>query len=429
MRIVYIAAGAGSMYCGSCLHDNALASALAAGGDDALLVPLYTPLKTDEPSVSQRKIFFGGVNVFLQQRFAWARRTPWLLDGLLDSPRLLRWLGSRSTTVRPDDLGELTVSMLRGEHGHQRKELEKLVEWLRRDVRPRIVHLSTALLAGLSGELSRRLNVPVVCTASGEDIFLDKLPEPHRELAWNELRRAAGGVSRFVALNRYFADEFASRVALPTSRVAVVPHGLRLDGFDAPRAERNGGPLRIGFFARVCHDKGLHQLIEAARLLQRDGGLPPFEIVAGGYLAEPDRAYAMRVERLAREAGLAYRYVGELDRPGKLALLKSFDVLSLPTVYRESKGISVLEAWAAGVPAVLPAHGSFPEMAADTGGALLYEPGSAEQHAAALGRLLGDARLRAALGRRAARAIADRYQAPVMAARTRELYAELLADA
>ena len=62
MRIASITAGAAGMYCGSCLHDNTLASALHALGHDALLVPTYTPIRTDEPDVSERRVFLGSQN-------------------------------------------------------------------------------------------------------------------------------------------------------------------------------------------------------------------------------------------------------------------------------------------------------------------------------------------------------------------------------
>src|SRR5262245_35512522 len=91
MRIAYITAGAGGMYCGSCLHDNTLVSALRALGHDAILVPTYTPLRTDEHNVSLKRVFLGGVNVYLQQKSAIFRHTPWLVDRLLDAPGLLRW--------------------------------------------------------------------------------------------------------------------------------------------------------------------------------------------------------------------------------------------------------------------------------------------------------------------------------------------------
>jgi hypothetical protein len=46
MRIAYLAAGAGGMYCGSCLHDNTLAAALLKRGEDVILAPIYTPIRT-----------------------------------------------------------------------------------------------------------------------------------------------------------------------------------------------------------------------------------------------------------------------------------------------------------------------------------------------------------------------------------------------
>src|SRR5579871_5737536 len=157
MKIAYITAGAAGMYCGSCLHDNTLASALLAGGHEVLLVPTYTPIRTDEADVSQKRVFFGGINVYLQQKLSLFRHTPWMLDRLLDAPRLLRWVSRFAIRTRAEDLGGLTVSMLRGEHGHQRKEVDKLVAWLASEVRPDLIQLSNALISGLVGEVKRRL--------------------------------------------------------------------------------------------------------------------------------------------------------------------------------------------------------------------------------------------------------------------------------
>src|SRR5947209_32579 len=85
MKIAYITAGAAGMYCGSCMHDNTLVAALAAQGHDALLIPTYTPIRTDEADVSQKRVFFGGINVFLQQKLGLFRHNPWLLDRSLDA--------------------------------------------------------------------------------------------------------------------------------------------------------------------------------------------------------------------------------------------------------------------------------------------------------------------------------------------------------
>src|SRR5215211_1993889 len=149
MKIAYITAGAAGMYCGSCMRDNTLAAALARLGHDAVLIPTYTPIRTDEADVSQRRVFFGGINVYLEQKFALFRHTPWTLDRLFDFPALLRWVSRFAVKTQAEELGELTVSVLKGEHGHQRKEIDKLVEWLAAEVRPQLVVLTNVLLSGL----------------------------------------------------------------------------------------------------------------------------------------------------------------------------------------------------------------------------------------------------------------------------------------
>ena len=217
------------MYCGSCLHGNTLAAALSAAGQDCTLAPMYAPLRTDEESVSIGRIAFGGINVYLQQHSAIFRHTPWALDHLLDSPGLLRWAASRGAGVRPEQLGPLTVSMLEGEQGRQRKEVEKLVQWLA-GVRPDVVHLNNVMLVGVAREIIRRLGAAVVCSLTGEDVFLEKLPEPYRGQALELLRRRAGDVTALVAMNRYYADFMAGYLRVPRERIRVIPPGLNLAG-------------------------------------------------------------------------------------------------------------------------------------------------------------------------------------------------------
>ncbi len=61
MKIVYLTAGAGGMFCGSCIHDNALAKELIQLGHECLLVPVYTPIRTDDEDVSADQVFMGGL--------------------------------------------------------------------------------------------------------------------------------------------------------------------------------------------------------------------------------------------------------------------------------------------------------------------------------------------------------------------------------
>lgn len=427
MKIAYLAAGAAGMYCGSCLHDNTLATALIQGGDEVLLIPTYTPLRTDEQDVSVPKLFYGGINVYLQQKLPLFRRTPWWFDSLLNAPWLVGTLAKLGSSVDPHQLGALTTSMLAGEAGHQKKELDKLIRWLEEEIRPDVVHLSNSMLVGMTRELRQRLKVPVVCSLSGEDIFLEKLRPPHYERARALLRERSQQIAAFVALNHYYADYMAEYLAVPREKIHVIPHGLKLAGhaprqFDTAREE-----VTIGFFARVCHDKGLHLLAEAFERLHDEPDLPPLRLQVAGYLGKADRKYLRDVERRLHRARLAdrYQYHGEPDRAGKIAFLQSLDLLCLPTVYQESKGLPVLEAWANAVPVVLPKHGTFPELVEDTGGGLLFEPGDVESLAAALTELIRDRERAAQLGQQGHEGVHDRYHDSLMARRHRELYEQL----
>lgn len=130
MKIAYLTAGAGGMYCGSCMRDNTLAAALIRQKRDVVLIPMYSPIKTDEPSVSTERVFYGGINVFLQQKSSLFRLGSRLLDRVLDAPAVLRLAMRRAGATTPEGLGPLTISMLRGEDGAQRRELDKLIEGL-----------------------------------------------------------------------------------------------------------------------------------------------------------------------------------------------------------------------------------------------------------------------------------------------------------
>jgi glycosyltransferase involved in cell wall biosynthesis len=430
MRIAYLAAGAGGMYCGSCLHDNTLAAALLKLGEDVVLAPNYTPIRTDETDVSEPRVFFGGINAYLQQKIPLFRYTPRWLDRWLDHPALLRFATRGASSVDPAKLGDMTVSMLRGELGNQRKELAKLVDWLLDDVRPDAVHLSNSMMLGLARMIAKRCGPPVVCTLSGEDIFLEKLKPPHYEQARELLRERAADVHAFVALNTYYADFMADYLSVPRERVHVIPHGLQLEGHGSRRAKSPDEPRRIGFLARICHDKGLHLLVEAGEQLAARAGVPAFEIHAAGYLGVGDRKYLNEIEQRAARGPLAgkFKYHGELDRCEKIEFLQSLDVFSVPTIYRESKGLPALEAWANAVPSVLPDHGAFPEMAADTGGALLHRPLDETDLAGRLAELLCDPQRADKMGRVAQQAVRDRYHAEAMARATLALYQRLAGE-
>ncbi len=187
-------------------------------------------------------------------------------------------------------------------------------------------------------------------------------------------------------------------------------------------------PPRIGYLARVCHDKGLHLLVEACEQLAQDPQHSQLELHAAGHLGASDRAYLRQLQQRAAWGPLAgkFHYHGELDRKEKIAFLQSLHVFSTPTVYRESKGLPALEALANGVPIVVPDHGSFSELVADTGGGLLCRPHDPTDLAAKIGEVLGNTEKADRLGKAGQLAVRDRYHAEAMARHTLALYARLV---
>ena len=428
MKIAYITAGAAGMYCGSCMHDNTLVAALAAQGHDALLIPTYTPIRTDEPDISQKRVFFGGINVYLQQKLGLFRHTPWLLDRPFDAPRLLRWVSRFAVKTQAERLGELTISMLRGEHGHQRKEVAKLVHWLATEMRPEVVNLTNGLLSGLVHELKRRLDVPVVCTLQGDDIYLEALPEPYRGQCLDLIRHHCEEIDGFIATSVYYADFMTDYFRIPRERIHVVYPGLNLAGHGGPRPGNDGRPYTVGYFARICPEKGLHTLAEAFRVLRQTPGAPPCRLRVSGWLGENQRPYLDGIERKLKEAGVAedFEHIESPDHASKVRFLQSLDVLSVPTTYREPKGLYVLEALANGVPVVQPRHGSFPELIEATGGGLLVNPEDPEDLARSLRQLLQNPPHRDELGRKGKEAVYQRFHAARMAQETVQIYREYL---
>ena len=412
MKIAYITAGAAGMYCGSCLHDNTLAKALIALGHDVSLIPTYTPIRTDEDDVSIDRVFYGAVNVYLEQKTSVFRHTPRVLDRLFDSPRLVQWARSRGASTDAKDLGELTLSVLMGEEGNQSKELERLVCWLKDDLKPEVVHLTNSMFLGLARRLRAELKVPVLCSVQGEDLFFDEMVEPFKSRVRDVLRERARDVDGFVATSRYYADYMTDLLDVAPERMHHVALGVNLDGFDGPADKGEASPFVVAYLARLCPEKGLHIAVDAFRRLAESKGRERVRLHIAGYLDPKDRDYFDGILREVRDWGLdgVVDHWGEVDRARKVELLGTAHVLSVPTVYREPKGLFVLESLACGTPVVQPRHGAFPEMLERTGGGLLVEPGDAAELATVIERLMDDTKTREQAGGSRSRGGAARVQ-------------------
>jgi len=406
MRIIQITPGAGTnFYCENCLRDNALALELRRMGHDALMVPLYLPLAADGPDSTRGvPIFFGGINVYLQQKSSIFRRTPRWFDRLFDARWLLRWASRRTEMTKAKDLGEATVSMLRGENGRQVKELERLVAWLSAQDRPDVICLSNILLAGLVRRIKAALGVPVFSMLQDEDGFLDGLPEPYRQDSWQVLAERAAEIDGFLAVSRHYGGLMQRRLSLAPGRVHTVYPGIEPARYGPAAAPPS--PPTIGYLAQMRPAMGLDLLVEAFLAVRARGRVPGVRLrVAGGH-TPGDRPFVEAVRERLAAAGAAgdVEFLPVPDRQAKPEFLRSLSVLSVPARGEVAFGIFVLEALASGVPVVEPRAGAFPEILEATGGGVLVEPDNVGALAAALEQLLAspaDARALAEQGRRA----------------------------
>ncbi len=407
MRIVQLIPGTcDAFYCENCLRDFHLLDALKRLGHEVHMVPLYLPLTADDAaSPTDSPIFFGGVNVYLQQKSGLFRRTPRWLDRAFDSRRLLRWAAKKSSMTSAADLGETTLSMLRGEHGRQAKELDRLVAYLAGyEDRPDIVALSNALLLGLARRTKERLGVSIACLLQDEDTFLDGLPEPYGEEAWAAVRERAADVDLFVASSRYYRRVMIERLGLPPERVHAVHGGIDPAGYEV--AESPPEPPVVGFLSPAIPEKGLDLLVDAWHTLRQDERLANLKLRAAGGETVGSHPFLEDLRERIDGWGLAdeVEILPNLGRPERLEFLRSLSVLAVPIRQGEAFGTYVLEALASGVPVVEPRHGAVAELVEATGGGLLVEPNDPAALAEGLKELLLDpdrARQLAARGRQA----------------------------
>ncbi len=415
MRIVQITPGAGGMYCGNCFRDNTLVAGLRRAGHDVLMVPLYLPLTLDEEDqTSGIPIFFSGVTVYLEQKIPLMGKMPDWMHKKLASPGLLKWAARRAAKTRASELGDLTLSMMRGEEGRQSREIDELAAYLKQHHQPDIISLSNALLVGMARKLKRELNAPIVCMLQGEDSFLDSLPESHRQATWETLSERSRDIDLFIAPSQYFANLMTQRLNLQPAKVRVVHNGLDLDGW-RPAAISPAPPV-LGYFARMCKEKGLHTLVDAFIALKKRAVIPHLKLHVGGAMGPGDETFVNDLKLRLQGNGVLgdVTFFSNVTKEQKQQFFRRISVMSVPALYGEAFGLYLLEAWAAGVPVVQPPVAAFPELIKITGGGIVANGTDSESLAEAIGELLLADDKRAAASRSALAAMQDRFTARAM---------------
>jgi glycosyltransferase involved in cell wall biosynthesis len=420
MHVAIVTAGGAGMFCGSCLHDNLWARALQEAGQQVTLIPLYTPVRVDDADQTSSRIFYGGINVYLDEHVPGWKWLPRWLTRPLDAPWLLNWATRFGVSNDAAELGAMTVDLLRGSHGPQAAEGRQLVRFLTRELQPDIICFSNVMLCADVASLKAKFCGPVLCVLQGDDVFLDGLAEPYRSDVFQLLKPVVAAIDGFIVHSRFYASFMTEYLQIPPEKMHFLP--LAIDSRGHPgRPKPAGSPLTVGYFARVAPEKGLREFVAAA--LRLNSLRQDVRFLAGGYVQPQCQRYLEDVLRLAAPLGDRFRYAGSPNTVAeKAALYQQFDLLTVPSPYREPKGLYVLEAWANGVPVVQPAHGHFPELVHDTGGGRCVPAGNAAALAEAWDELLRDEPRRFEMAHRGWTAIRERHDLPALAEASSRLW-------
>ena len=356
------------------MRDNSLARHLIDHGHEVTMLPTYLPHLLDEKSAGSENtpIFLGGINVYLQHKFPLFRKSPKWLDNLFNHESLLRWVAGKRGMTSPRELGEITLSTLRGKDGPLVKEVDKVIDWFKQYGQPDVLILSTILLAGVGRAVREELNIPVIGFLQGEDGFLDSLLPEYREEAWNLIGTDARELDGCVSPSHYFAGHMGNRLGIPENMIQYFPNGISLDGYDVVNSKPE--QPTIGYFARICPEKGLDLLVDAFIELKKSDQHKELRLAIAGTLPSENIIYLKEQKTKISRAGLNdfVDFETNLSRSHKIRFLKGLSLFCVPARFPEAFGLYVIEAMATGVPVVLPDHGSFPEIIRETEGGILY---------------------------------------------------------
>ena len=274
--------------------------------------------------------------------------------------------------------------MLKGEDGFQRKEFDKLLEWLAAEPPPDVIQLPNALLASLRQAAAPRVEAADSLHAAGRGPVSRwaRMPADRDDgdrADPRALSRSSIGSPRSASTTRRSCRRICP---FRCEKIDVVPLGINLDGLrtGTPAASR---PFTIGYLAQDRAREGVARAVRRLRAISAAAGRRQRPTRGGGISrARPAGVPARCGERVSTVAGLGGGVSLSRrcsNREQKIEFLRNLDVFSVPTVYVEPKGLFLLEAMACGVPVVQPSHGAFPEILAKTSGGLLVGSGKRRQ--------------------------------------------------
>lgn len=393
MKIVYLVPGSGgSFYCGNCLRDRYFTTALRKTGNDIMMIPMYLPLSKEQCDADS-PIFFGAVSIYLEQTIPFFKKLPAGFKHLFDSKKMLGLASRLSGSTRAVGHEKMTISMLQGANGKQADDLETLVHWLKTHEKPDVVHLSNALLSGLAERIKKELGCVVICTLQDEDEWIDEMRKPYDEITWQLIETNSLYIDRFISVSHYYSQLIKNRIPLPNDKIQVVPNAIACEQMHAKTVTPSH--YVIGYMSKISSHFGADRLFDAFLELKQREEFKGLKLkYTGGYTDD----HLNIVREIKRKMKLHHlendvEFHDDLSVEGKRKFLESITLFCLPSRRKEAFAMHMLEACAAGIPAVMPDHGAYPEIVALTEAALLYENDNQGALVTTLARVLSDKEL------------------------------------
>jgi glycosyltransferase involved in cell wall biosynthesis len=391
MNIIQIIPGSGgSFYCGNCLRDSKYVDALRKLDHQVVKIPMYLPLFSDEHDITDIPIFYGAISTYLKQVYPIFRKAPKWFDKILNSKPMMKMAASQAGSTRAKGLEDMTISMLLGEQGEQKEELDKMADWIAEHCNPDVIHISNALLLGLAKRIKEKVGVPVVCSLQDEDVWVDAMQPQFQQRIWDLMHERAADVDALVAVSNYFASEMKERMNLADKKIHTFYLGVDAEDYRyIPVKEK---PRNVGYISRMCHKDGFDIVVDAFIGLKKKPGFEDVKLIATGGLTGDDKKFMKEQKKKIKNAGLSedFEIIEEFEGDTRHNFFKKVSMVSVPVRIGEAFGMYLLESMASGVPVVQPALGAFPEIIEISGGGVTYQPNTPEKLSETWGELLNN---------------------------------------
>ena len=424
MNILQIIPGSGgSFYCGNCLRDDKFHNAMKAQGHELTKIPMYLPLFSDEHDLNDMPVFYGAISIYLKQLYPIFRHAPAWVDRLLNSRPMLKLAASMAGSTNAKGLEEMTVSMLMGEEGAQKEELNRMVSWMAEYLKPDVIHLSNALLLGLAPKLREEFpNASLFCSLQDEDVWVDAMKDSFRDKIWDLMSTKSESIDGFIGVSNFYSKVSIQKMNMNSDKVFTNHLGVDPEEYHYTKPEEK--PRNIGYISRMCEANGFDIIVDAFIELKKDADFSDVKLILTGGSTGDDKPLLKQMQQKLKSANLweDVEFHEDFDGEGRHDFFKKVQMISVPVRNGEAFGLYLLESMASGVPVVQPALGAFPEIVEKSQGGITYPNNDAGTLSNSLKELLTDPQRLSELSENGRKSVEKDFNVKIQSEKLIEIY-------